>query len=112
MITLATRDTKQSMRLSFRADMEKVAQPIGCLPVVDVIVDYNPSPTGCAESHRSTSPVLASHACSVIAIASLSPARTDFAAGNRTPACPARSRQREWIPMSYSDSCECRNIHV
>src|SRR5262249_28666100 len=39
----------------------------------------------------------ASHSCSVIAIASLSLARTEFAAGNRTPACPARSRQREWI---------------
>src|SRR5262249_25067880 len=44
--------------------------------------------------------VHASHSCSVIAIASLSLARTDFAAGNRTPACPARSREREWIAMT------------
>jgi hypothetical protein len=33
----------------------------------------------------------------VLAGVSLSLARTDFAAGNRTPACPVRSRQREWI---------------
>jgi hypothetical protein len=30
----------------------------------------------------------------------LSPARTEFAAGNRTPACPALSRQRQWIAMT------------
>src|SRR5262249_32495988 len=34
------------------------------------------------------------------AIASLSLATTEFAAGNRTAACPARSRQREWMAMT------------
>src|SRR5262249_10623747 len=41
-----------------------------------------------------------SHSCSFIAIASLSLAPTDFAAGNRTPACPVRSRQRQWTAMT------------
>jgi hypothetical protein len=42
----------------------------------------------------------ASHSCSVIAIASLSLALADFAAGNRRSACLARSREREWIAMT------------
>src|ERR1700734_3815443 len=66
MTTLARPDPKESMRLSFRADMEKVSRSVGGLPVVDLIHNYNSSPTSCAERHRSTSLSPPSHFASVM----------------------------------------------